>query len=231
MAKTSAVIVAAGNSVRFGGAVPKQFVAVAGRPLLAWTIERFEKAESIDEIVLVVAEDQLLFAGEKVVSRFGFSKVTRVIPGGETRQKSVLKGLESLSLTTGLVAIHDGARPLVAPEDINDVVKAAGLEKAAILAVRVSDTVKRVKERFVMATQDRADLWLAQTPQVFEHDLILESHRRAAAKRVDVTDDAALVEVAGFKVCVVEARSPNFKVTTREDLMLVETLLNGEIGE
>lgn len=229
--KTSAVIVAAGSSIRFGGPMPKQFVAVAGRPMLAWTVDRFERARSIDEIVLVVAEDQILFTGEKVINRYGFTKVTRVVPGGTRRQESVLKGLESLPISTKLVAIHDGARPLVSPDDIDAAVASAGREKAVILAARVSDTVKRVTDGYVMSTQERNDLWLAQTPQVFEYNLILECHRRAARENTEVTDDASLIESAGFKVCVVEARSPNLKVTDRADLKVVEALLKGEVRE
>lgn len=229
--KTSAVIVAAGSSIRFGGPLPKQFVTVAGRPMLAWTLDRFERAKSIDEIVLVVAEDQILFTGEKVINRYEYTKVTRVIPGGARRQESVLKGLESLPVSTKLVAIHDGARPLVSPDDIDAAVESAGQEKAVILAARVSDTVKRVTDGYVMSTQERSDLWLAQTPQVFEYNLILESHRRAARENMEVTDDASLIESAGFKVCVVEARSPNLKVTDRADLKVVEALLKGEVRE
>jgi len=199
--------------------------------MLAWTLDRFERAKSIDEIVLVVAEDQILFTGEKVINRYEYTKVTRVIPGGARRQESVLKGLESLPVSTKLVAIHDGARPLVSPDDIDAAVESAGQEKAVILAARVSDTVKRVTDGYVMSTQERSDLWLAQTPQVFEYNLILESHRRAARENMEVTDDASLIESAGFKVCVVEARSPNLKVTDRADLKVVEALLKGEVRE
>ncbi len=225
--KTAALIVAAGGSVRFGGPVPKQFVQVAGRPLLAWTIDRFEQADSIDTVVLVVAEDQLLYAGEKVVDRFGFRKVTRIVPGGALRQESVLRGLERLPLSTGLVAIHDGARPLVAPVDIDAVVAEADANRAAVLVGRVSDTVKRGRDGFVLSTLDRSGLYLAQTPQVFNYDLILQAHRKAATNGTVVTDDAALIEAGGFKVRLVEAGRPNLKVTSREDMQVVEAILSG----
>jgi 2-C-methyl-D-erythritol 4-phosphate cytidylyltransferase len=147
--KTCALIVAAGASRRLGGAVPKQFREVCGRPLLSWTIERFEKAGSIDQIVVVGAEEHLLSATEKVVDVGGFRKVTKIVPGGDSRRESVLKGLERLPISTGLVAIHDGARPFVAPEDIDRVVALAATEKAAILAVRVLDTVKRAEQGYI----------------------------------------------------------------------------------
>jgi 2-C-methyl-D-erythritol 4-phosphate cytidylyltransferase len=226
--KTSAIIVAAGSSVRFGGATPKQFRTVAGKPLLAWTIQRFERAASIEDITLVVSRDQIPFAKDKILAPYDFKKVIGVVAGGATRQESVLRGLESFSSSMRLVAIHDGARPMVAPEDIDAVVREAATSRAAILATRVAETVKRVKEGFILSTQDRSDLWLAQTPQVFEYSLIVGAHRRAEASNQEATDDAALVEAAGFKVRVVEATAPNMKITTKDDLRLVEALLKGE---
>jgi 2-C-methyl-D-erythritol 4-phosphate cytidylyltransferase len=226
--KTSVLIVAAGSSVRFGGAIPKQYRTLAGKPLLAWTIQRFERAASIEDITLVVPKDQIQFTKEKVLTPYDFKKIVGVVAGGATRQESVLRGLESFSSSMRLVAIHDGARPMVASADIDAVVKEAEAHRAAILATRVAETVKRVKDGYILSTQDRSDLWLAQTPQVFEYSLIVGAHRRAAAASQEATDDAALVESAGYKVCVVEATGPNPKVTTREDLKLVETLLKGD---
>jgi 2-C-methyl-D-erythritol 4-phosphate cytidylyltransferase len=229
--KTTALIVAAGNSVRFGGETPKQFVMVAGAPLLAWTIVRFEMAERIDDIVLVVAEDRLEQVLDSINDDQRPTKVVKAIAGGASRQQSVLFGLESLPESTELVAIHDGARPLTSPQDIDAVVEAASIHQAAILASRVSDTVKRVDDSQIVATLDRNHLWLAQTPQVFERELILEAHARAASERIEVTDDAALVEAAGHNVCVIESTSINLKVTTPEDLRIVEALLKGPSNE
>jgi len=225
--KTAALIVAAGCSKRFGGPVPKQFYEVAGRPLLAWTVERFERAASIESIILVVAEEQLLYANEKVVDPYGYTKVTRIVPGGTSRQQSVLNGLERLPVSTELVAIHDGARSVTDPVDIDAVVMVAAEDRAAILAARVTDTVKRARDGYVLSTMDRNDLFLAQTPQVFSYDLIIEAHRRAAKEGREVTDDAALIEESGFKVRLVETGLPNLKVTRREDLKTVEAVLSG----
>ena len=225
------MIVAAGNSVRFGGETPKQFVMVAGAPLLAWTIVRFEMAKRIDDIVLVVAEDRLEQVLDSINDEQRPTKVVKAIAGGATRQQSVLNGLESLPESTELVAIHDGARPLTAPHDIDAVVQAASVHRAAILASRISDTVKRVDDSQIVATLDRNHLWLAQTPQVFERELILSAHRRAAHEGIDVTDDAALVEAVGHRVHVVESTSPNLKVTTPDDLRIVEALLKGRGDE
>jgi len=225
--KTSALIVAAGSSVRFGGALPKQFRTLAGKPLLAWAVQRFEEATSIDDITLVVARDQIQYTREKVLAPYEFKKVIGVLAGGATRQESVLRGLESFTTSTRLVAIHDGARPLVSPVDIDAVVKEATTHKAAILAARVIETVKRVKDGYILSTQDRNDLWTAQTPQVFEYSMIVAAHRRASVSGQEVTDDAALVEAEGFKVCVVEATAPNLKITNRDDMKLAEALLKG----
>lgn len=225
--KTIALIVAAGHSTRFGGIIPKQFRDLHGRPLLAWTISRFEAASSISQIVVVVAEEHLLYTSQHVVDPYGFSKVFKIVIGGETRRESVLRGLNSLPISTQYVAIHDGARPLVTPADIDRVVATAIADRAAMLAVPATDTVKRVRDQFVLGTLERDSLYLAQTPQVFQYDLIIEAHR-AVPPENSVTDDAALVEARGFKVKVVEPRSPNPKVTTPEDFAYVDMLLKRE---
>jgi 2-C-methyl-D-erythritol 4-phosphate cytidylyltransferase len=231
--KVYAVIVAAGSAERFGGAVPKQFAQVCGRPLLSWTIDRFERAARVDEIVVVVAEGYLEYTSAKVIDPYEFTKVTKIVSGGESRRESVLKGLQALPISTEFVAIHDGARPLVAPNDIDRVIETALNEKAAILAAPATDTVKRARDRYVLTTLERNTLYLVQTPQVFQYDLIMTAHREAAKCGANdaVTDDATLVEARGFKVKVVEPSGFNFKVTTRDDLKLVESLLEKECDE
>jgi 2-C-methyl-D-erythritol 4-phosphate cytidylyltransferase len=226
--KTVAVIVAAGKGERFGSDVPKQFRKIIGRPLLAWTLTRFEKAASIDEIALVVAEEYMLYVNEKIANEYRFSKLTRIIKGGTTRRESVYNGLKSLPISTGCVAIHDGARPLVGGDDIDRVVETAHKDRAAILARPISETVKRVESDFIISTLDRTKLYLAETPQVFQYDLILSAHEKTALS-VNATDDAYLVESLGFKVKTVIPRRSNVKVTTEEDLKVAETLLE-EIG-
>ncbi|MDF1544934.1 MAG: 2-C-methyl-D-erythritol 4-phosphate cytidylyltransferase [bacterium] len=230
----AAIIVAAGSSIRLGGKVPKQFREVCGRPLLSWTISRFEEADSIDTIVVVVSDEYQLFTSEKVVDPYGFSKVSKVVVGGESRQESVLRGLEALPLVTKLVAIHDGARPLIRPEDIAQVMKGAETDRAAIVAIPMHDTVKRAEQGFVIATLDRSRLYRAQTPQAFQYDLIIGAHRGASSGAVDealaATDDADLIERLGFKVKIVEPGSNNMKVTSGDDLMIVESLISRAMG-
>jgi len=144
-----------------------------------------------------------------------------------------LKGLESLPIATDYVAIHDGARPLVAAVDIDRVVEAAITERAALLAVQATDTIKHAKDGYVLSTLERDALYQAQTPQVFQYDLIVAFHKEAAENhhKNQITDDASLVEARGFKVKVVEPMCPNIKVTTRDDLVMLEALLTREIDE
>jgi 2-C-methyl-D-erythritol 4-phosphate cytidylyltransferase len=227
---TFALIVAAGSSVRFGGEIPKQFRTLIDRPLLAWTIERFEKAESIDHIAIVVAEEFLLHTNQKIVAPYGFTKVRKIVIGGETRSESVKKGLNALPLSTRFVAIHDGARPLVRPSDIDFVVKTAQAERAAILGIPATDTVKRVGGGYILATLDRQKLMMAQTPQVFQYDLIREGYQ-TAGDLSSVTDDASLVEELGFKVKVCVPEGNNMKVTTADDLKLAAMIIRSENHE
>ncbi len=230
--KAAAIIVAGGASLRFGGDIPKQFREVCGRPLLSWAVSRFQAAESIDNIILVVTPEYLQYAGEHVVDPYGYTKVTKIVEGGATRQESVLNGLKALPISTGHVAIHDGARVLTRPGDIDAVVGLAMRERAAIIAEKATDTIKRARDDYILSTLDRDSLYRAQTPQVFQYDLIMEVHQKVAGlppdKLAAITDDASLVETQGFKVKILEPSARNLKVTTEEDLKLVEALLQTE---
>ncbi len=219
-----AIIVAAGRAERFGGDMPKQFVMMNDRPMLAWTIDRFIRAASIGEITLVVPEDFRRWVADEIVSRYAIDSVVAIVAGGRTRQESVLNGLEQLPTSTDLVAIHDGARPLVAPNDIDRVVEVALRHRAAILSAPVTETIKRVADGRIVETIDRSTLAAAQTPQAFEYELILEAHRGAPLD-APATDDALLVEARGVDVYAVMATSPNPKVTTASDLSFVATAL------
>lgn len=230
MKKTFAIIVAGGVGERFGGEIPKQYQLIAGKPLLAWTIERFEKAKTIDEIAVVTAEDYLLHVNNQIVNKFKFAKVSKIVPGGENRTESVYKGLESLPLSTGFVAVHDAVRPLVKTEDIDLVVAEAHKHRAAILGRPVAETVKRVRDDLILATVDRQNLFLAETPQVFQHDLLKEAYKKGMAANKPMTDDAAMVEAYGFKVKLVQSTAPNPKLTTQDDCDFIRIMLERESG-
>ncbi len=215
---------AGGKSIRFGGETPKQFVRVGGRMLLAWTIEKFELASSISSTIVVAPEDAVDEVREMVLNE-KFRKVRSICAGGETRSQSVLSGLRAITGDGGLVAIHDGARPLVSPADIDRVVFAAGAGNAAILAIPASDAIKKTADGVIRATVDRDNLYYAQTPQVFELSVIRRAHELHGGQ--SFADDAALVEDQGVRVRVIEPTHPNVKVTRPEDLLLIEHLLTG----
>jgi len=226
--KTIALIVAGGSGQRYGGDTPKQYQVVAGRPLLSWTISRFEQASTIDQIAIVVAEEYLIYVNNCIVNPYGFTKVLKIVPGGTTRAESVWRGLQSLPISTSYVAIHDAVRPLVKPSDIDTVVQEAGRNRAAILGRPVTDTVKRSKEDMILATVDRANLYLAETPQVFQYDLIKEAYSKCVKDNISVTDDASAVEKLGFSVRLVCPTGPNPKLTRPDDLSYITVMLEKE---
>ena len=222
------MIVAGGSGERFGGDIPKQYLMVAGRPLMSWTIARFEAARSIDRIVIVAGEDYLLHVNNSVVNPYGFKKVFKIVPGGATRSESVLRGIESLPLATSYVAIHDAVRPLVTPHDIDAVVREAEKHRAAILGTPATDTVKRAREGMVFATLDRSNLFMAETPQVFQYDLIKEAYIKGLEAGLTATDDAAMIEALGFMVRLGRSTAPNLKLTTTDDMAFIEMMIKRE---
>ena len=218
-----AIVAAAGRSLRMSGA-DKLFAIVGGSPLLAHTLLAFEVCRLVERIVLVLSSESLQ-RGQALVRDCGFDKVATVCPGGKRRQDSVRLGLEALTPCQWVV-VHDGARPLVTAELIERGLEAARDTGAAIAAVPAADTIKQVDPSgLVLRTLDRADLWAVQTPQVFRYDLLCEAHRQAQA---EVTDDAALIEGMGSRVKVFTGSPRNIKITTAQDLALVEALLAQE---
>jgi 2-C-methyl-D-erythritol 4-phosphate cytidylyltransferase len=206
----------------------KQFAKIAGKPLMAYTIEVFEASPAVDHIVIVVPRDSVEFAKEEIVEACGFKKVRDVVYGGETRQQSVQAGLKALKDNTRWVIIHDGVRPLVTEIMIKRVLDAAQKTGAAISGVAARETIKQVESGQIVGTLDRRLLWLAQTPQCFRYDVITDAHKRASGDKVDATDDAALVEKYGTKVVVAVGSYSNLKITSPEDIPLFEYFLKAE---
>ena len=218
--KVSALIVAAGTSTRMGG-IDKVFAPLNGEPLVAKVLTVFQNCHSVDDIVLVLAKKSLE-QGRTLIKGRGWSKVVAVCPGGVRRQDSVKEGLRRL-VDCDWVVIHDGARPCLGVDLIERGLIAAQKTGAALAGVPVKDTIKIVSRRgFVQETPARQCLWVAQTPQVFRYDLIMDAYRQADD---EVTDDAALVEKLGHKVEVYMGSYHNIKVTTPEDLAVAEVLL------
>lgn len=214
-----AVIVAAGSSQRMGG-TDKIFALVEGKPLLARVVDVFQRCDAVDRLVIILSRESLE-AGERLAGEHRWDKVKAICPGGRRRQDSVAAGLGRLEGCTWAI-IHDAARPLVTEDLIHRGLVAARETGAAIAAVPVKDTIKLAGgDGLVRQTLPRQDLWAVQTPQVFRYELIMEAHRQV---KIDVTDDAALVEQLGSQVKVYMGSYFNIKVTTAEDLVMVRAL-------
>jgi len=218
--KVGAIIVAAGSSRRMGG-VDKIFASLEGKPLLAHTVDVFQRCSAIDQAVIVVSKDKLE-DGQGLVREHRWSKVVEVCPGGPRRQDSVREGLKRLSGCQWVV-VHDGSRPCLSADLIERGLEQARDTGAAIAAIPVKDTIKVVSsDTFVEKTLLRHSLRAVQTPQVFRFDIINEVYQK---DQDEVTDDATLVEQTGYKVKVYSGSDTNIKVTTAEDLALAETIL------
>ena len=202
--------------------VDKLLIRVNGKPLLAWTISRFESADSVDEIIIVARKDSIEFVEEELVKGEGFEKINSVVAGGTHRQNSTENGLKALSRESEVVLIHDGARPLVDPSDIDSLTEDVYDHGASLLATRCKDTIKEVENGKIVKTIKRNSLWLAQTPQGFRKDILAEAIAKANRDGFIGTDEASLVERMNIEISVVEGRSDNIKVTLQEDLELVE---------
>jgi 2-C-methyl-D-erythritol 4-phosphate cytidylyltransferase / 2-C-methyl-D-erythritol 2,4-cyclodiphosphate synthase len=219
-----ALVVASGRGERFGGAWPKQYLPLAGKPLLRHCLERFCRHAGIDRVRAVVhPEDAELYAA----AAEGLELLDPV-PGGATRQDSVRLGLESLAEDApGLVLIHDGVRPLLAPAVIDRVLQGLRAHAAVLPALPVTDTLKRSDDGMVAGTIDRTCLYRAQTPQGFVYETILQAHRRFAGAAL--TDDAALAEAHGLAVALVPGDEDNVKITEPADLARAERLLGASL--
>ncbi|MEZ5305712.1 MAG: 2-C-methyl-D-erythritol 4-phosphate cytidylyltransferase [Pyrinomonadaceae bacterium] len=219
----TAIIVAAGSGTRFGGGTPKQFVLLKDKPIIEYSLERFSDCEVIDEIVLVVEDSRVDHCAE---FSSAYPKINAIVAGGKTRAQSVRNGLRKAE-TAEIVAVHDGARPLVSVGDIEKCVLAAKEFGAACLAVPVSDTIKRVEAGFVIETVDRDSLMRAVTPQCFERELLL----RAIVENTDwttATDESSIVERLPHSVKIVRGEETNIKITTPNDLRFAESVLEAE---
>jgi 2-C-methyl-D-erythritol 4-phosphate cytidylyltransferase len=223
----AAIVTSAGLGTRMGVPTPKQYMELAGRPILAWAIRAFQEHPLIHQIVVTVPKGHRTRCLKEIVEQFHFSKVTEVVEGGETRQASVFNGLTKTA-SSRIVSIHDGARPFVSAKTISETIELASQIGSAIAAEPVTETVKRCKGQTI-ETLPRSDLWLAHTPQTFRTQLILEAHRKALEEGVVATDDSMLVERLGYPVGVVLDSPDNIKITTTRDLdfsrLLAETLL------
>lgn len=242
----SAIVLAAGKGLRLGLSVSKPLSIIDSKPLIIYSLKAFNCSDSIDEVVIAANPSNIRGIADQV-KRYKIDKVKVIVLGGERRQDSVYNGLSAINPFADLVLIHDAARPLVAKDKISALVRHAAKDGAAILAVPVKATIKKVKSPplippfskeglkgdlkikdksrllIVDKTLDRDELWEAQTPQAFKKDLLLEAYKRF--RDSDVTDDASLVEKLGARVNVVLGSYNNIKITTPEDLVLAEAII------
>lgn len=215
----AAIIVAAGSSRRMG--MDKLAWPLAGGPVLRRTLEAFLKAQSIQSVVIVCPEDRW-----KLLDGVDFNKPVLRVDGGAERQDSVINGLAALDGEARFVAVHDGARPLVSPRDIDACVAAAVTHRAASLARRATETMKRSDaEGFCTESVNRENLWCMETPQVFETALLREAYRNVLAQGHAVTDEVSAVQQTGVEVKFIESMYANLKITTPADLALAEALM------
>lgn len=223
----TAIIVAAGEGKRLGGAISKSLLPIAGRPLVLRTLDRFFSAQCVEKVILVVGGKELgqsraLLEADPNLSRRRWA----LQAGGASRQESVRRGLEKLEADCEIVAIHDGARPFVSPALIDRCVHETYRTGAVVVGVPAKDTIKVVSpEHWVQRTPARSTLWAIQTPQVFRKEIILEAHERGMREAFEATDDAMLVERIGRPVFLLEGERTNIKVTAPEDVLLAEALV------
>jgi 2-C-methyl-D-erythritol 4-phosphate cytidylyltransferase len=224
---TTAIVLAAGEGRRIGGNTSKVFLPLAGRPLLLRTLDRVFSARSIENVVLVIAANEVARCETLLRADTALrGRPCLLQTGGATRQQSAKRGLEKIGSDTDIVMIHDGARPLVSASLIDRCVEAAVDKGAAVVGLPVRDTIKMVSEdRRIQSTPERSSLWEIQTPQVFKREMIVEAHERAERDGVEVTDDAMLVERLGKPVFIIDGERTNFKITVPEDVWLAESLI------
>lgn len=221
-----AIVVAAGQGTRLGGDRPKQFLELQGVPVIIHTLRQFERSQRINEVITVLpAEETAGF--ESLAREFGLTKARRTVAGGATRAQSVRNGLRVIE-NADIVAIHDGVRPFVTAEEIDQVIAAAQTTGAAVLTAAVSDTIKRVDAGRIVETIPRAELRRALTPQCFRLDILKRAYvglDDLESGGLEITDDSLLVERLGIEIASVEGSARNIKITNAADIVLAEVLI------
>lgn len=223
--KVSAVIPAAGKGKRMQTETNKQFLTLKGKEILARTLEKLE-LDTIDEIIVVTGKEDVAYCQKEIIEKYNFSKVKKVVAGGKTRQASVYNGLKEVAKDSDVVMIHDGVRPFVNQEMIENSIKELENYEAVAVGVSVKDTIKVTnKDNIIINTPDRSKLVAVHTPQVFKKELILKAYQEAFADNYIGTDSASLVEKMNKAVKLVKSSYKNIKITTPEDLLLAEKFI------
>ncbi len=224
--KVTVIILAAGKGSRMNSELPKQYIPLYGKPMLFYSLQAFSLSE-VDEIILVTGKEEIEYCKTRIVEEYGFSKVTKIVAGGEERYHSVYKGLLEAK-GADYVLIHDGARPLITKDLIRMAIKEVKKTGACVVGMPVKDTIQLVtEEKVIESTPVRKNTWLAQTPQCFEYLLALNSYEEAIRQEdKTITDDAMVVMKYGNRaVSMIEGSYENIKVTTSEDILLAKLFL------
>ena len=223
----SAIIVAAGKGIRMNDPTRKQYLDLAGRPILAHSIIVFDACELIDNIFLVVPKEDIEYCRNNIVSLMELKNGLNLVAGGEQRQNSVYNGLQAIDKKTDTVVVHDGVRPFIQPEELKLCILGARKFGACILGIPAGDTIKSVDASgFIEKTLERDRIWLAQTPQAFKYELIISAHEAAWRDGYIGSDDACLVERLGVSVKIINGSKNNIKITVREDLVIARAMLD-----
>lgn len=221
----SAIIACAGSFSRMNG-VNKQLLELDGIPVAVRSMLAFEQLDEVTEIIASVRECDI-DEYKKLAEKYGVTKLKAVVKGGKTRQQSIFNAYKEVSKETRYVAVHDGARPLVSPENIKQCIRDASIFGGAVLGVPVKDTIKNVDDGLITDTPDRRKLYITQTPQIFRKDIYVKGINFANSHELDFTDDCQLAEAVGAKVAMTESSYRNIKITTPEDIAVAEILLKG----
>lgn len=225
----SAIIVAAGSGKRMDLGINKQFVKFDGKEMIAYTIDVFFRNENIDEIVVCIKQEEEEFFIKNIIEKYKFNNI-KIAYGGKERQDSIYNGLKEISKNCEIVLIHDGARPFVDDEIINNSIEMAKEKNAVVVGVPAKDTIKIVENGIIKDTPERSKLWLAQTPQVFSYNLILSAYEEAYKNGYYGTDDAMLVENIGQSVSMIMGSYENIKITCPEDLDFAKEIIKKKRG-
>ncbi|WP_251860690.1 2-C-methyl-D-erythritol 4-phosphate cytidylyltransferase [Clostridium sp. Marseille-Q2269] len=225
MGKNSVIIVAAGKGKRMNSNISKQFLQIKNKPILYYTLNKFSTNKSIDEIILVTLQDKIEVC-RKIIDKYNINKVSKIVSGGKERQDSVYNGLKAVSKDCDVVLIHDAARPFITDDIIENGIKCVKKYGAAACGVIPKDTIKiKDQKGFSINTPSREDLFIVQTPQCFSYDVILDCHEKLKLSNKKVTDDTMVLEYYGKSVYLYEGSYSNIKITTPEDLILGEQIL------
>jgi 2-C-methyl-D-erythritol 4-phosphate cytidylyltransferase len=224
--KVTAIIPSAGRGRRMGHSIPKHYIGLEGRPILAYTLDVFEKCTDVNYVLVVVKSGEEEYCLNEVIEKYMFKKVLRIVIGGERRQDSVYHAIRELDQDTDIVVVHDGVRPFVPVGLISESIKMAMYSDGVVAALPVKDTLKEVTgEGIIKSTPHRESMWYAQTPQTFKKRIVEDAFVRAYSDNFHGTDESSLVERIGGKVRIIEGSPENIKITTKEDLLLAEFIL------